>query len=109
MRAAESVRIGNRRGPPAFAPVNLLARFVFKRFGQPERVKEWNDAKHAERAVDQSPTQRYLANSSANERQGDHKRTSNDPRLQNPNVAHRVNKRADEENCNGNMRERQPV
>src|SRR5437588_10987695 len=109
MRAAERGRIGSRRGPPAFAPVILLARFVFKRSRQFKRVKKWDDAKHAERAVDQAPSKRYLANGSANERQWDHQHTSNNTCLQNPNVAHRVNKYADEENSNDNMCERQPI
>jgi hypothetical protein len=55
--------------------VIFLARFVFKRSRQSERVQQRDGAKHTERAVDQSPTNRYLANGSADERQRDHKHT----------------------------------
>ena len=81
----------------------LLAHFVFKRSGQSEGVEKWEDAKRAEGAVDQSPANGYLANGSANERQRNHEHTSNDAGLQNPNVAHGVNKYADEENSNDKL------
>src|ERR1017187_839241 len=86
-----------------------LAHLVFKRSGQPKRVKKWDDAKHAERTVDQSPTNGYLANGSANQRQRNHEHTGNDTSLQNPNVAHGVNECANEENSNDEVCESQPV
>src|SRR5713101_4306959 len=86
-----------------------LGGMAFKCSGQSEAIAKRNRAEDSERAVNQAPANRYLANGAANQRQRNDERARDKTRTQNPYVSQRVNERPDEENGNDDVRKRQPV
>ncbi len=86
-----------------------LGGMAFKCSGQPEAIAKWNSAEDSERAINQPPANRFLANGAANQRQRNDERARDKTRTQDPYVSQRVNERPDEENGNDDVRKRQPV
>src|SRR2546427_7217488 len=86
-----------------------LGGMAFKCSGQSEAIAKWNRAEDSERAVNQPPANRYLANGAANQRQRNDERARDKTGTQDPDVSQRVNERPDEENGNDDVRKRQPV
>src|SRR5262245_55348397 len=82
---------------------------AFKRSRQPETVEKRDCAEDSERAVDQAPTHRDLANRSTNQRQRDYQQTSQESRLQDPHVPRGIDECPEEENGQDKVRECQPV
>ncbi len=87
----------------------FLEALFFKSFDQPEAIAKRDSAEDSERAVNQPPANRYLANGAANQRQRNDEPARDKTSTQDPYVSQRVNERPDEENGNDDVRKRQPV
>jgi len=70
---------------------------------------QWDDAKDTERAVYQAPEKGNTSDRPADQRHRNDENARNHPKVDNPNIFHRVTKRTDECNRNDNVGKRKPV
>ena len=74
-----------------------------------QAVKKRNCAYDSERAIEQPPGERNVANVSANERERNNGRAGNQPAAQHPGIANWISKWPDEKQRDDEMPEGQPV
>src|SRR5689334_16542923 len=78
-------------------------------FREAHGVKKRNSAEHAEGAIDHAPAKGNSTDRTADERQRNDENTSNQSRVDNPDVPNRINQGTDEKNGDDQVAEREPI
>ena len=99
---------------PSGVPAALSAAIAYAllRFNAPQQsqtVQQWQDANDAERAVDELPVKRDLADRAADQCQRDHRDAGKDPGVEVRPCSERIDQRVDKERGNDDVAKGEPV